>query len=290
MTYIALAIAEARTQAVLMMILVARKALSSFNWEFIEHIGFRAFDVTLFAFMLQVSAEEHISRFLAMIEGFCRLPLFRGMAEAALVLLELAFKEVHVFLHMTLVTGVHEPYVTDIVLACGFIGSLRGVTLLAISLGVTAVQFKAGLAVIKSLRVDVHRVEVPTFMILMTIDTGFVIHETVEMHLCFHVLANFLMTFKTIFVGNATCRFMAFQTVVVGMFQFIVADDQRPGSQELVEETFKFHFGRILRQGRGCTQKKKGQDESELSHLTFPQIVPVLFLETTPKRQTCSQP
>ncbi len=191
---------------------------------------------------------------------------------------------------MTLIAGVHEPHVTDIVLACGFIASLRSMTLLTISLGVTAVQFKTRLAVIKGLRIDIHRVKIPTLMILMTIDTGLVIHQAMEMHFRFHVLANLLMALQTIFVGNATSRFMTFQTIVMRMFQLIVANDQRPRSQELVEETFKLHLGRILRQGRGCTQKKKGQDESKLSHLTFPQIVPVWFLETTPKRQTCSQP
>lgn len=250
MTDIALAVAEARTQTVLMMILVTRQALFGFNREIIDHIGLRTFDMALLTFMLGMSAEQSIARFLAMIEGLRRLPFLRGVAEAAFVLLEFAFKVVHVVLHVTLVAGVHKAHVTDIVLTSGFVGALGRVTLLAIDLGVTSVQFKAGFTMIEGLRIDIHGIEVTTFVILMAIDTGFVIHQAMEMHLRFHVLANFLVALQTVLVGNTTCGLMAFQAIIVRMFQLIVTDNQRTRGQELVEETFKFHLGRILRQGR----------------------------------------
>lgn len=289
MADIALAVAEARTQAILMMVLMTGHALPGFNREIIAHIGLRPFHMTLFALMLRMRTEQRIARFLLMIEGFGRLPLLGRVAKAAFILLELAFIEMHIVFHMALVAGVHKAGITDFTVTCGLACALGRMALLAIGLGMRTIQLKARLAMIKGLRVEVHRIEIPSFMILMAIDTGLIIHQPVEMLLRIDILLDFLMAVQTFPVGNTARRLMALEAVVVGMFQFVMTDEQWTRCQKLVEEAFKFHFGAILRQGRGSTQKKKGYDESEFSHLTFPQIVPVGCAATRPRHQTCSQ-
>lgn len=289
MADIALAVTEARTQAILMMILMTGHALFGFDREIIAHISLRSFHVTLFALMLGMRTEQRVTCFLLMIKGLGRLPLFGRVAEAAFILLELALIEVHIVFHVALVAGVHKTGITDLTIACRLARALGRMALLAVGLGVSPIQIKTCLAVIEGLGVDIHGIEVATLVILVAVDTGLVIHESVEMLLGVHVLFNFLMTIQTIFIWNATRRLMTLEAIVMRMLQLVVTKEQGTRRQKLVEEAFKFHLGGILRQGRGSTQKKKGYDESELSHLTFPQIVPVGCAATRPRHRTCNQ-
>jgi hypothetical protein len=286
---IALAVAEARTQTILMMILMTGHTLFGFNGEIIAHIGLRPFHMAFFTLMFGVRTQQGIAGFLLMVKGFGWLPLFRRVAEAAFVLLEFALIKVHIIFHMALVAGVHKAGITDFAIAGRLTAALGRMALLAVGLDVRTIQLKPCFAMIKGLGIDEHRVEIPALMILMTIDAGLVIHESMEVLFRIHVFTNFLMAIQAVFVGNTTGRLMTFEAIVMRMLQLVVTEQQRPGSQKLVEETFKFHLGGILRQGRGCTQKKKGYDECELSHLTFPQIVPVGCAATRPKHQTCNQ-
>lgn len=289
MTDIALAVTEARTQTILVMILMTGHALFGFNREIIAHISLRPFHMALFALVLDMGTEQRIACFLLMIKGLGRLPLFGGVAEAAFILFELALIEMHIIFHVALVAGVHQTGIADLAIAGRLACALGRMTLFAIGFDVSPIQLKTRLAVIKGLGIDIGRIEIPTLVILVAVDTGFVIHESMEMLLRVHVLFDFLMAVQTIFVRNTTRRLMALQAIIVGMFQFIVTQEQGTRGQKLVEEAFKFHLGGILRQGRGSTQKKKGYDESELSHLTFPRIVPVGCAATKPRHQTCNR-
>lgn len=244
--------------------------------------------MTFLALVLGMGTDQGITGFLLMIKGLGRLPFFRRMAKTAFVLFEFPLVKMHIIFHMALVAGIHQTHVADFALASRLIRAFCGVALFTISFSMRSIQLKTGLAVVKGLGIDIGRIKVPAFMILMTINAVLVAHQPMKVLLRFHILANFLVAFEAIFIGNATRRLMALQTVIMRMFQLIMANDQRSRSQELVEEAFKFHL-RILRRGRGCSQKEKGYDESELSHLTFPQIVPVWFSATRPRSQTCSQ-
>lgn len=113
MADIALAVAEARTQTILMMILMTGQALFGFNREIIAHIGLRSFHMALFTLMLGMRTEQRIACFLLMIKGLGRLPLFGRVAEAAFILLEFALVKVHIIFHVALVAGVHEARITD---------------------------------------------------------------------------------------------------------------------------------------------------------------------------------
>ena len=113
MADIALAVAEARTQTILMMILMTGHALFGFNREIIAHIGLRSFHMALFTLMLGVCTKQRIARFFLMVEELGRLPLFGRVAKAAFVLLELALVKVHIIFHVALVAGVHKTGIAD---------------------------------------------------------------------------------------------------------------------------------------------------------------------------------
>lgn len=251
MADIALAVTEARTQTVLVMIQMARQALFGFNRPIIAHISFRTFHMTFFTLVLGMGADQGIACFLLMIEGFGRLPFFGRVAKAAFLLLELAFVIMHIIFHMALVTGTHETGIADFTDACGLVRALRSMALGTINFYVGPVQIEPCFAVIEGFGIDIHGVKITTLMILMTVDTGFIIHQTMIVLTRVDILANFLVAREAVVIGYPTRRLVTLQTIVMRVFQLIVTQEQRPRCQQLVEETFKFQLGiRALAKGR----------------------------------------
>lgn len=64
--------------------------------------------MAFFTAMLGVRTQQRIARFLLMVKGLGRLPLFGRVAEAAFIPPEFAFVKVHILFHVALIARVHK--------------------------------------------------------------------------------------------------------------------------------------------------------------------------------------
>ena len=226
MTGRALAASKAGAQLVPVLVLVTTEALGRFELRpvvFEIVLPFR--DVALVALDLGMSSDEGIARFALVIESLSILPICRVVTATAFFVLEFSFKEVNVIRLVAGVARIHGSEKARFLRANRFALALIRVAFSTISLDVSSVEFKARLRVIESLLIERKRIEIPTFVISVTLAAGSTLHESMKMLFLFDMPTNFLVTVGAQLIGNTPSRLVTFKTIFV--FKIFVTDDQR---------------------------------------------------------------